>query len=94
MDPLSVDPLPENATASGAGPALGVAVTAASCHVQPPHYILKLRPRGNSAPCWFQITPHRPGKQSIVVTAYQQDDALAAQTRLSIEVQVPVSPTA
>ncbi len=70
-----------------------VAVTAAGCDVQPPHYILKLRPRGNSAPCWFQITPHRPGKQSIVVTAYQQDDALAAQTRLSIEVQVPVSPT-
>lgn len=69
-----------------------VAVTAVGCDVQPPHYILKLRPRGNSAPCWFQVTPHRPGKQSIVVTAYQQDDALAAQTRLSIEVQVPVSP--
>ena len=69
-----------------------VAVSAAGCDVQPAHYILKLRPRANSLPCWFQLTPHRPGKQSIVVTAYQQDDALAAQTRLSIEVQVPISP--
>jgi hypothetical protein len=69
-----------------------VAVAAAGCDVQPPHYILKLRPRTNSATCWFQLTPHRPGRQSIFVTAYQQDDALAAQTRLSIEVQVPVSP--
>jgi hypothetical protein len=71
-----------------------VAVAAAACDVSPSHYILKLRPRSNSAPCWFQLTPHRPGKQSIVVTAYQQDDALAAQTRLSIEVHVPVSPGA
>ena len=69
-----------------------VAVSATGCDVAPSHYVLKLRPRANSRTCWFQITAHRPGKRSIFVTAYQEDDALAAQTRLSIEVQVPIAP--
>lgn len=69
-----------------------IEVTAAGCDVAPPDYTLKLRPRQNSRPCFFNVTPHRTGKQFIVVTAYQADEAVAAQTRLKIEVQVPVGP--
>jgi hypothetical protein len=69
-----------------------ITVTAAGCDVEPPYYVLKLRPGTNSRPALFQITPHQEGKQSIVVTAYQEDEALAAQTRLTIEVHVPVTP--
>jgi hypothetical protein len=69
-----------------------IAVSAVGCEVEPPHYVLKLRPQASSQICWFQITAHRPGKRSIFVTAYQEDEALAAQTRLSIKVQVPITP--
>jgi hypothetical protein len=69
-----------------------VEVSGTHCDVKPSRYTLKLRPGANSRTCWFRITAHRPGKRSIFVTAYQEDDALAAQTRLSIEVQVRVAP--
>jgi hypothetical protein len=41
----------------------------------------------------FQLTAKRTGKRKLLVNAYQvKDKALAAQTRLSIEVAVAVAP--
>lgn len=67
-----------------------IEVSALDCVVRPESNLLKLRPHTDSEPCWFQIEPSRPGKQSILVTAYQEDSAVAAQSRIIIEVQVPV----
>lgn len=69
-------------------------LTALGCEVVPSHYILKLRPRTNSRPCIFQVTAHRPGKRVLLVSAYQEDEALAAQTRVHIEIEVPIEPHA
>ena len=67
-----------------------IELTGAGCEVAPPHYILKLRPLTNSRPCFFQVTAHRPGKRVLLVNAYQEDEALAAQTRVRIEIEVPI----
>jgi hypothetical protein len=67
-----------------------IQVTGAGCEITPPNYVIKLRPNENSNPYFFQVTPQRPGVRSLFVTAYQEDEALAAQTRLTIQVQVPV----
>jgi hypothetical protein len=61
--------------------------------VTPRHQILKLRPRQNSHPCFFQITPHQSGRRSLVVTAFQEDESLAAQTRINVLIEVPVQST-
>ena len=69
-----------------------IELTGTGCEVTPSHYVLKLRPRTNSRPCIFQVTVHRPGKRVLLVSAYQEDEALAAQTRVQIEIEVPVEP--
>ena len=56
----------------------------------PSYFVLKLRPREDSSPRFFQVTALRPGKRSLVVNAFQEDESLAAQTRIRIEVTVPV----
>ncbi len=67
-----------------------IGVTGANCDVSPPAYTILLRPGEDSKPRYFQVTPHKPGKCTLVVNAYQEEDILAAQTRVRIEVQVPV----
>jgi CHAT domain len=70
-----------------------VEVTSPDFDVVPPHYVLGLRPRTNSRQVTFQLTPKRVGRRRLLVSAYQvEDNALAAQTRLSIEVAVAVAP--
>jgi hypothetical protein len=58
--------------------------------VTPRYQILKLRPRQNSHPCFFQLIPHKSGQCNLVVTAFQEDESLAAQTRINVRVEVPV----
>jgi hypothetical protein len=67
-----------------------IEVTGSECEVEPESYTLKLRPRANSRPCFFSITPRRPGVRSLFVNAYQEDESLAASTRIRIEVRVAV----
>jgi len=67
-----------------------IEVTGADCTVEPSHYVILLRKGTNSPPRYFQVTPHKAGRQAIIVSAYQEDEALAAQTRVRIEVQLPV----
>jgi hypothetical protein len=59
--------------------------------VEPKKYQVKLRPRENSVPVAFQVTSTKTGIRTLIVTAYQQDDSVAAQTRCSIQVKVAVS---
>jgi hypothetical protein len=68
-----------------------VEVTGAGLDVKPPHFVFKLRSGESSIPIAFQVTALKPGKRTLFVNAYQDDDVLAAQTRLSIEVTVAVS---
>jgi hypothetical protein len=67
-----------------------VEVTGTGCLVEPLHYVFRLRAGENSNPFYFQVTPQRPGKRSLLIAAYQEDDTLAAQTRVALEIQVPV----
>lgn len=98
---LSVPDLPQTVSAEGSVfRAEGedvvyyrVEVTSPDFDVTPPHYVIGLRPRTNSRPVIFQLTAKRGGRRRLLVNAYQvKDNALAAQTRLSIEVAVEVSP--
>jgi hypothetical protein len=98
---LSVPDLPQTVSAEGSVfRAEGedvvyyrVEVTSPDFDVTPPHYVIGLRPRTNSRPVIFQLTAKRAGKRRLLVNAYQvKDNALAAQTRLSIEVAVEISP--
>ncbi len=65
-----------------------IEVTGTDCTVEPSHYVILLRKDDNSPPRYFRVTAHRPGRQTVIVNAYQEDDALAAQTRLRIEVLI------
>jgi hypothetical protein len=67
-----------------------IEVTGSGCEIEPESYALKLRPRANSRPCFFSVTPRRPGVRSLFVNAYQEDESLAASTRIRIEVRVAV----
>ncbi|MCC6456064.1 MAG: matrixin family metalloprotease [Caldilineaceae bacterium] len=67
-----------------------IEVIGADCDVQPSHYVILLHPGENAKPRFFQVTAHRAGKRTLVVNAYQEDGALAAQTRMRIEVQMSV----
>jgi hypothetical protein len=69
-----------------------IEVSGSGVVVTPPSYRLLLRPGENSRPCFFQVTPTRPGRRSLVVTAYQEDETVAAQTRVRIDVQVEIHP--
>jgi hypothetical protein len=69
-----------------------IEVTGATFTIEPRSYLVKLRPRQNSQPVTFQVVGSKAGRHSLLVSAYQDDDSLAAQTRLSIELQVAVQP--
>lgn len=69
-----------------------IEVTGSGAVVRPPSYRLRLRPGENSRPYFFQVTLTRPGRRSLVVNAYQEDETLAAQTRVRIDVEVEVQP--
>ena len=69
-----------------------VEVTGAGFDVTPTSYLLELRPGANSRPVAFQVTSSKTGRRSLLVNAYQEDGALAAQTRVSLAVVVAVSP--
>lgn len=99
--PLSLPDLPQTVSAEGSifraededVVHYRVEVTSPDFDVVPPHYVLGLRPRTNSRQVTFQLTPKRGGRRRLLVSAYQvEDNALAAQTRLSIEVAVAVAP--
>lgn len=49
-----------------------------------------LRPKQDSRPYFFQVTSHCPGNRSIIVNAFQEDESLAAQTQVQLEITVPV----
>jgi hypothetical protein len=51
-----------------------------------------LRPKRDSFPVSFQVTPKRAGQRALFVSAYQDDGSLAAQTRLVVEASVAVQP--
>lgn len=98
---LSVPDLPQTVSAEGSVfRAEGedvvyyrVEIASPDFDVTPPNYVIGLRPRTNSRPVIFQLTARRPGRRRLLVNAYQvKDNALAAQTRLSIEVAVEVAP--
>ena len=59
--------------------------------VKPESYTLKLRPGVDSRICFFQITPLKSGEKSLLINAYQENDVVAAQTRLQLAVAVKVS---
>jgi hypothetical protein len=64
----------------------------ADFQITPACYQVKLRPRENSRPVAFQVVATRSGHRSLLVNAYQEDGALAAQTRVTIQIAVAVAP--
>ena len=68
-----------------------VEVSGVGFEVTPKSYLIELRPGANSRPVAVQVTSSKTGKRSLLVNAYQEDGALAAQTRLTIEVVVAVA---
>ena len=60
--------------------------------ITPASYQLRLQPTENSRPIAFQVVATRSGRRSLLVNAYQEDGALAAQTRVTIEIAVAIAP--
>ena len=58
--------------------------------VVPSHYLLKLRAKQDSQAVTFQVTSTKAGKRSLIVNAFQDDGAVAAQTRLTIEASIAI----
>lgn len=69
-----------------------VEVTGAGFDVMPKSYLIELRPRTNSRSLVFQLVSNKTGKRSLLVNAYQDDGVVAAQTRVTIKVEVAISP--
>jgi hypothetical protein len=67
-----------------------VEVSGDGFRVAPSHYLLKLRPKQDSQAVTFQVTSAKAGKRSLIVNAFQDDGAVAAQTRLTIEASVAI----
>jgi hypothetical protein len=65
-------------------------VVSADCAVSPSHYVILLRRGENARPCFFQVIAHKSGERTIFVNAYQEDEALIAQTRVHVVVQLAV----
>ena len=61
-----------------------VRVTATDCTVQPDYQDFLLRSGQESEVLFFQVTAHRDGEISIVVTAQQTDELVAASTRVRL----------
>jgi hypothetical protein len=97
--PLSESDLPQVVSAAGsifreeadAVVSYRIELAGSGFRVEPKQYTVKLRPKQNSVPVAFQVTSSRSGVRTLIVTAYQADDAVAAQTRLNIDVKVAVS---
>lgn len=68
-----------------------VELTGAGFKVTPKRYVIELRPRTNSWPVAFQVVSSKKGRRSLIVNAYQENKALVAQTRVTIEVTIAVS---
>lgn len=71
-----------------------IEVSSVGCTVEPPCYRVRLRPKQDSPPYFFQMTPSRPGKRTVLVRAYQEsenDETVTANTRVNITVTVPVT---
>lgn len=68
-----------------------IEVTGAGFQITPPSYLLRLRSGGNSQPIAFQVTSSKDGKRTLLVNAYQEDGALAAQTRFTIEIGIAIT---
>jgi len=60
--------------------------------ITPASYQVKLRPKENSRPVAFQVVATKSGRRSVLVNAYQEDGALAAQTRVTIQIAMAVAP--
>lgn len=69
-----------------------VEVTGAGFEITPKSYLIELRPRTNSRSLVFQLISSKTGKRSLLVNAYQDDGVVAAQTRVTIKVEVAISP--
>jgi hypothetical protein len=70
-----------------------VVVIGAGFTTEPKSHVFRLRLGKDSPPIAFQVTATRPGKRTLFVNAYQLgrlEPELAAQTRLTIEVEVAV----
>jgi hypothetical protein len=65
-----------------------VKVSAPACEVHDSEYVFLLRPGMDSEVVSFQLTAKREGNISIIVTAYQEDDLLAAQTRIRLVAEI------
>ena len=61
-----------------------VTVSAPDCEVHIGEYVFLLRSGSDSEVCFFQLTAKRAGDISILVQAYQEDDVLAAMTRVQL----------
>jgi hypothetical protein len=61
-----------------------VKVSAPDCDVHTGEHVFQLRSGQDSGIVFFQLTAKREGNISIVVTAYQESDILAAQTRIRL----------
>ena len=62
----------------------------AGCSVTPTQYTILLKRRENADPRFFRVTFQRDGTHTLFVNAYQEDEALAAQTRSRIAVSIGV----
>jgi hypothetical protein len=68
-----------------------IAVSGKDFVVKPESYTLNLRPRVDSRVCFFQVTPLKSGKKSLLINAYQENDVVAAHTRIQLAVAVKIS---
>lgn len=69
-------------------------ISSLDCHIDKSFHTIQLLPGRDSSPVFFQIVCHRAGVCRIRVDAYQEDDnTLAAQTRIRMEVQIPSVPS-
>ena len=70
-----------------------VHVSTPDCDVQPDHQDFLLRAGQVSNVLFFQLTPNREGELSIVVTAQQEDESVAASTRVRLVVGLTAQAT-
>ena len=70
-----------------------VKVSAPDCDVHTNEHVFLLRPGQDSEVVFFQLAAKREGTISIIVTAYQEDDLLAAQTRIRLVATLMARPT-
>jgi hypothetical protein len=69
-----------------------IEVSGAGFQAAPPHFVIQLRPKSDSFPVAFQVTATKTGRRSLLVNAFQDNGALAAQTRVTVEAMVAVKP--